>query len=246
MNKNVEEKVTTKQRNQKGCFNQKIEFDSGSKTMETGKENADGETQNQNPLPNPNIPNPPTTNPNRSSNRGGGSMGKSCKGCLYYSSIQKSKSKNPTCVGFSRTLQQVPSYIVGETELEASKEGRSLTDFKYACIGYSVFLNKKDSSNDPQNKQAELPFCVGLEVLLDKRPVNHDAAHANKSEEKVRTFPQPRTYKPPHPTGDEYLNRFKRNAGLVASGVARNVNRVCNYVKESLDDILYPYRRRPK
>ena len=59
----------------------------------------------------------------------------------------------------------MPSYIVGETELEASKEGRSLTDFKYACVGYSVFLNKKDSSSDQQNKQAELPFCVGLEVL---------------------------------------------------------------------------------
>lgn len=58
----------------------------------------------------------------------------------------------------------VPGYIVGETELEASKEGRSFTDFKYACVGYSVYLDKKDSSNEPQNKQAELPFCVGLEV----------------------------------------------------------------------------------
>ena len=62
-------------------------------------------------------------------------------------------------------LLPVPGYIVGETELEASKEGRSLTDFKYACVGYSVYLDKKDSSsNDPQSKQAELPFCVGLEV----------------------------------------------------------------------------------
>lgn len=57
----------------------------------------------------------------------------------------------------------VPSYIVGETELEASKEGRSLNDFKYACVGYSVYLDK-NSSNDPENKQADLPFCVGLEV----------------------------------------------------------------------------------
>ena len=49
----------------------------------------------------------------------------------------------------------MPSYIVGGTELEASKEGRSLTDFKDACVGYSVFLNK-DSSSDQQNKQAKL------------------------------------------------------------------------------------------
>lgn len=62
-------------------------------------------------------------------------------------------------------LWPVPSYIVGETELEASKADRSLTDFKYGCVGYSVFLDRKDSS-DPHKKQAELPFCVGLEVLL--------------------------------------------------------------------------------
>ncbi|KAM6581473.1 hypothetical protein CsatA_005247 [Cannabis sativa] len=167
-------------------------------------------------------------------------MGKSCKGCLYYSSLQKAKSNNPTCIGFSTTLQKVPDYIVGETEFEASKEGRSFTDFKYACVGYSVFLDNKDSSpNDPQNKQAELPFCVGLEVLLDKRPEGqtaqthapaHASTHAHKSE------------------GISLCawKMFKRNAILVASGVARNVNRVCSHIKESLDDILYPYRRRPK
>lgn len=30
--------------------------------------------------------------------------GKSCKGCLYYSSLLKSDSRNPVCVGISRTL----------------------------------------------------------------------------------------------------------------------------------------------
>jgi hypothetical protein len=40
--------------------------------------------------------------------------------------------------------------------------------------------------------------------------------------------------------------RYTRNANLVASGVARNMRRVGNYVKDSVDDILYPYRRRPK
>ncbi|VVA33188.1 PREDICTED: LOC105628591 isoform [Prunus dulcis] len=187
------------------------------------------------------IPNP---NPNLSN---GSAKGKSCKGCLYYSSTQKSKSKYPTCVGLSQTLQQVPSYIVGETELEASKADRSLTDFKYACVGYSVFLDRKDSPSDQQNKQAELPFCVGLEVLYDKKPAGHaQAAPAHKIEENVRPIPQPRSYRPPHSTGDEYLNRFKRNAILVASGVAKNVNRVGSYIKQSVDDILYPYRRRPK
>lgn len=38
--------------------------------------------------------------------------GRSCKGCLYHSSILKSKSQNPRCVGISRTLQQGPSLFL--------------------------------------------------------------------------------------------------------------------------------------
>ncbi|XP_062024586.1 uncharacterized protein LOC133740668 isoform X1 [Rosa rugosa] len=213
-------------------------------------------------------------NPNPNQSRGS-TRGRSCKGCLYYSSLHKSKSKYPTCVGFYRTLNQglslslsqaqclihrlsatfmgliyerwklvtattfIPSYIVGETELEASKADRSLTDFKYGCVGYSVFLDRKDSS-DPHKKQAELPFCVGLEILYDKRPADqaHAPTPARKSGDNVRPLPQPRSYKP-HSTGDEYLTRFKRNAGLVASGVARNLNRVGNHIKQSVDNILF-------
>jgi hypothetical protein len=59
------------------------------KIMEGDKEDGEGGFDNPNP------------NPSQSK----GSKGKSCKGCLYYSSLQKSKSKNPTCVGFSRALQ---------------------------------------------------------------------------------------------------------------------------------------------
>jgi hypothetical protein len=54
---------------------------------------------------------------------------------------------------------------VGGTESEASQEGHNLADFRYGCVGYSVYLDKKDSSGDQQNQQAKLPFCVGLEVL---------------------------------------------------------------------------------
>ncbi|XP_010271493.1 PREDICTED: uncharacterized protein LOC104607530 [Nelumbo nucifera] len=176
-----------------------------------------------------------------------GMKGKSCKGCLYYSSILKSKSRNPRCVGVSRTLQQVPGYIVGESEMEASKEGRGLTDFKYACVGYSVYLEGKDASTDSKEKQAELPFCVGIELLVDKRPstADHAPVHTHNRED-GHVFPQPRTYKPAHSIGEEFLSRFTRNASLVASGVARNMYRVGNYIKDNLDDILYPYRRRPK
>ncbi|KAK4258564.1 hypothetical protein QN277_005002 [Acacia crassicarpa] len=206
--------------------------------------------QTRDPFPNRNPGSPQTR----------GFKGKSCKGCLYYSSVHKSKSKNPTCVGFSRTLQQVPSSVVGETELEATKKGRSLTDFKYACVGYSVYLDNKNSSADQHDKTAMLPFCLGLEVVLDKVPSSAAAGHVppaaqkNDESENAQSLPepqpqpqlQPRRYKPPSPTKEEYFNRFLRNADLVASGVARNLYRVGNYVKDTVDDILYPYRRRPK
>ncbi|KAL3730816.1 hypothetical protein ACJRO7_027788 [Eucalyptus globulus] len=212
--------------------------------METSKgEDAGGRPQVRHPNPGPGPG--PGPNPNGSA----GSRGKSCKGCLYYSSVLKSKSQPPTCVGFSRTLNEVPSYIVGESELEATKEGRNLKDFSYACVGYSVFLEKNHQSSDAKDKQAELPFCVGLEVLLDKRttPAENVPANLHKKEAPDgHAFPQRRSYKPAISSGDDYLSRFKRNASLVASGVARNVNRVGNYIKESVDDIFQPYRRRPK
>lgn len=60
----------------------------------------------------------------------------------------------------------MPNYIVSESEVEASKEGRSLTDFKYACVGYSIYLDKnKDATpTGDQKPRAELPVCVGVEV----------------------------------------------------------------------------------
>lgn len=176
-----------------------------------------------------------------------GRKGKSCKGTLYFSSHLKSKGYNPRCAGFTRSLQQVPNYIVSESEVEASKEGRSLTDFKYACVGYSIYLDKnKDATpTGDQKPRAELPVCVGVELLVDKRPADQHApapAHAHNKEDD-HVLPQHRPPKTTHPIGEEFLTRFSRNAGLVASGVARNMRKVGNYVKESIDDILY---RRPK
>lgn len=197
---------------------------------------------------------PPGGNENGS--EGNITKGKSCKGTLYYSSILKSKGRNPTCVGLSRTLQQVPSYIVGETEVEASKEGRSLSDFKYACVGYSVYLENKNLEANMQKPRAELPVCVGIELLVDKRPAGNTAptpartpspAHAHSREDDHVLHPPPtRPQKPAHTMGDEFLAKFGRNASLVASGVARNMRKAGNYIKESVDDILFPYRRPPK
>lgn len=182
-------------------------------------------------------------------NQAKATKGKSCKGCLYYSSNLKSKSRNPRCVGLTRALQ-VHGYAVGETEMEASKEGRNLTDFKYGCLGYSVYLDGKDSSSNLKDRQAELPLCAGLELLVDKRvstvdnvPNHLPAAVHNKEGDRV---PPPRTQIPAHIRGSNFMNRFVRNSGLVAAGVAKNLSKVGNALKQSLTDNLDPYGRRSK
>ncbi|CAL5326444.1 unnamed protein product [Camellia sinensis] len=154
---------------------------------------------------------------------------KSCKGCLLYSSTLNSNSRNPLCLGILRSLPQVPRHIVGESEVDASREGRSLAEFKYACVGYSVYSNGKDPTADVQETQAELPVCVGLE---QRRLVLHCISKALD----IAGYNFRR------------LTRcsFSRNASVVATGVAKNLRRVSNHMKRRLDDILYPYRSRPK
>ncbi|KAL1536616.1 hypothetical protein AAHA92_29240 [Salvia divinorum] len=193
----------------------------------------------------------------------GGNKGRSCKGCLYYSSQFKSDSRNPLCVGLSRSLPNVlidqwigdfrwfqlggvvfvivaPRYIVGTSEMEASKEGMILRDFKYGCVGYSIYANQKNRASDPQQSEPELPVCMGVEVLVDRK-IKESLADGNRL-----PAPQHRSPQPANVSRDEFLSRFTRNANLIANGVAKNIRRVGNQIKQSLDDIMYPYRKRPK
>ncbi|KAL4577691.1 hypothetical protein LXL04_013802 [Taraxacum kok-saghyz] len=202
--------------------------------------------------------NPNSKDPDNQSNlqllneKGASRKGKSCKGCLYYSSTLKSNSRNPVCVGITRSLPKVPRYYVGESEMEASKEGRSLADFRYGCVGYSVYSDMKNQTADSQDTQKELPVCVGVEVLVDRKVNNANSAptHAHAHNKDNHAIPQPRVNRPTttttQSTSDDFFSRFTRNANVVASGVAKNVRKVGNQIKESVDDILYPYRRRPK
>ncbi|KAL6583238.1 hypothetical protein OROMI_005316 [Orobanche minor] len=167
---------------------------------------------------------------------------RSCKGCLYYSSRLKADSRNPLCVGLTRSLPNVPDYIL---EAEASTAGRNLREFRYACVGYSLYEDRKSQASNEQQSQTELPFCVGLEVLVDQRVKTADSASlpAHVHNKDVNGLPQRKSPKPTTATGEEFLSRFTRNANLVANGVAKNIRKVGNQIKQSLDDIMY---RRPK
>ncbi|XP_021301170.1 uncharacterized protein LOC110429443 isoform X3 [Herrania umbratica] len=187
--------------------------------------------------------------------------GKSCKGFLYFSSTIKSQDLNPRCIGIRRSLPQVTGYAVGQSEAEPSRERRGLVEFYYACAGYSVYMSRNEGSVDEKGDKPELPACLGFEFVAYRRtPAAGTAsasAHVHSREDIISInfqqlnaedcdIRQPRTHKPTHAVGDDFLNRFTRNANLVASGVAKNMRRVGNYMKETIDDILFPCRKRPK
>ncbi|KAB5556821.1 hypothetical protein DKX38_007730 [Salix brachista] len=176
-------------------------------------------------------------------NEGGGGSnlkGKSCKGhgesfFLVLEQLKKGVGKDILAELIHWLSSHVPNYV-GQSEDDASKDGRTLTDFYYGCAGYSVYVNN-DLSTDKQVEKTELPVCVGLELLVDRRVASEDSASAPAHihhKEVIQMY-----------EADGSILLYTRNANLVASGVARNMRRVGNYIKESVDDVLYPYRRRP-
>ncbi|CAN1225982.1 hypothetical protein LINPERPRIM_LOCUS2600 [Linum perenne] len=174
-----------------------------------------------------------------------GLKGKSCSGYLYYSTVLKSTGKNPRCIGIPRTLPSVPNYV-GKTEPQPTEEKSS---FYYGCAGYSVYV-KDDRPADKKESKPQLPVCLGLELLVNRKqiPVANTTSPApiHHRQEDERESRPPQTSKPTQFPADDFLTRFTRNANLVASGVTRNMKRVGNQIKDTADDIFFPYKRRPK
>ncbi|KAI4327691.1 hypothetical protein L6164_020121 [Bauhinia variegata] len=191
-------------------------------------------------------------NPKKS--KGKGLKAKSCKGYLFYSAALKSQARNPRCFGISRTLPQVPRSVVSpeQTETLTAKDGQNITDFSYSCLGYSMYLDglNEVSEEMPRIKHeanTRLPVCSGLQVLVGKQVSSNKPAPAQaQNEEDNRQLPLPQRPKPTPSVGDDFMSRFTKNAGLVASGVARDLLRMGSYIKSRVDDIIHPDRRRPK
>ena len=95
-----------------------------------------------------------------------------------------------------------------------------------------------------------MPYCQGLELLVDSRLVekkspNNEPATASYRKE-AATSSRQQGQRPGQLTGQDFYARFRKSAGLVASGVAKNLNKTAIYIKENVADILYPDRRPPK
>ncbi|CAM6120666.1 unnamed protein product [Calypogeia fissa] len=181
-----------------------------------------------------------------------GDKGRSCRGCLLYSSTLRDARRNPICIGLGRTEPRVYS-LVGDSDRDAAKEGRRLADFKYACIGYSIHKEATASSDRPIDT-GELPLCVGVEFLADRRPQAASSPtpleQLEQNDEGPPVMPRPPSAVRQPTTiggmsGDEFASRFIRCAGLVASAVVRNVSHLVTSIKTGVDDMVHD-RRRPK
>ncbi|XP_024518976.1 uncharacterized protein LOC9651107 [Selaginella moellendorffii] len=191
--------------------------------------------------------------------------GKSCTGCLYHSSYRKENGRNPLCVGLSRSEKQ--AYKGNNPHLEALNDEKRLFEFKYACLGYSVY-KQSTPAGAGQDRRVELPACLGIEMqLLDPRKAPQHAHQTVPGQMPGQLSDQadahegprvavPQTPPPPPPShrpqiagptrSDEFATRFFRTAGLIATAVGHNLSRVAGSIKTGLDDIFYPDRRRPK
>lgn len=54
---------------------------------------------------------------------------------------------------------------MGKSEVEAHEKGRDFADFRYGCVGYSVYSDRK-GQKDVQDGNSELPACIGIEVVI--------------------------------------------------------------------------------
>jgi hypothetical protein len=58
----------------------------------------------------------------------------------------------------------VPGFVVEEPREEVAAQGHDLRQFKYACAGYSMFVDDRDGKSGGDEAKALLPYCQGLEV----------------------------------------------------------------------------------
>lgn len=194
-----------------------------------------------------------------------GTKANSCKGCLFFSKKLKENERNPVCFGIPKT-----ETIPGGTPLQRATsdrevEQRPLTDFKYACIGYSIYRDTlpSNASAEPDTASA-LPLCQGIEILADRRVEGKQPAVSSKERTTtdsrdpveppaLETPPSRPQSGPFRPLGgisglsqDEFAARFIRTAGLISRRCYTDMLRTGKAAKESISGIFHSDRGRPK
>ncbi|XVE82528.1 hypothetical protein DITRI_Ditri16bG0012200 [Diplodiscus trichospermus] len=173
---------------------------------------------------------------------------KSCTGLPYYSSVLKSKNRDPHCIGI---LLKSHGFSNLENDLKASGEMPITVSYKYLCTGYSAFMSKNGDSVDKGPNLTYLLVMMLLRYAIRIIPADTASASGHPQTDKPTHAVEDRDACPSQ-TGksthgvEDFLNRFTRNANLVDSRVVRDMHRVGNTIKKTVEDILFPHQRPPK
>ncbi|KAI5061932.1 hypothetical protein GOP47_0022471 [Adiantum capillus-veneris] len=177
----------------------------------------------------------------------GTAEGTCCSGLLYYSTGLAKKSKRPLCVGVTRPVNLAYRNPV-ERNNEA-KNGQALRDFKFACMGQSMYRNNTrvvKQLPDGSIQGVDLPSCEGLAMIEVKGATKRQLDQSKQgSNEGGHAMPRPATQlRPPNPvkgvTPEDFGTKFVRSAGLVAAALKQNAHRVGNQIKTMVEDIFHP------
>lgn len=91
---------------------------------------------------------------------------KCCVGALYYSQALMDNRMEPVCAGIRQT------HKAGEDLAELQTEASNLVDFKYMCVGYSMYdedrIRRQPAREDPPGGGVDLPYCEGLEIVSSR------------------------------------------------------------------------------
>ena len=178
-----------------------------------------------------------------------------CLGTLFYSQSRLAAGRSPLCAGLSRRRTH-PAPV-------SSSETMPSGDFKFVCLGYSVFdpeeLRKSSRSLKPGDP-VDVPFCSGLEIIsasavssqrellsadgqpvkgrrLDRPSADQDASLRRHHADKRKTI-SPTDLPLRGPDWEGFSKRFVRHSNAIVDKMQANARYMARSVEKTFDQIF--------
>eukprot|EP00873_Tetraselmis_striata_P033302 jgi/Tetstr1/453566/TSEL_040534.t1 len=167
-----------------------------------------------------------------------------CLGFLYFNQSMHDRQQGPMCVG----VRTRPSTV--QEDMRNPLPG--LVDFKYMCIGYSVYtVNDRkviSKTRRPGADSVDLPYCEGLEIISSREmqgspvllkegmggePVGRDDLDSSGAPEKEGRFPPGKNFVPGRDVNMEnFVARFTKMAKKIAQKMVDNLKLVASTIQK--------------
>ncbi|GMH33250.1 hypothetical protein BSKO_01084 [Bryopsis sp. KO-2023] len=177
-----------------------------------------------------------------------------CTGALYYSQALMDRRMPPICAGLRQAHK-------GSEDIEKLQtEAANLVEFKYVCVGYSQYDEKRiieqPDRDGPAEGEVELPYCEGLEIISSRQlqrgpvllkegldaPTGPQRGHeqvgprrksASANEDDPNFVPEP----PGRFDWTKFPEKFQRTSELIVSKMQQNALHLISSAKKVLDQL---------